>query len=60
MNKLEIKDYIKTECGQLKYKELASRTGFLAKCRLYWFIFFAILRDFNVDIKIREKDQNLD
>tara|TARA_B100000579_G_C22146586_1_gene538982 strand:+ start:86 stop:238 length:153 start_codon:yes stop_codon:yes gene_type:complete len=40
-----IEKYVKTECGLGKYSELKAKKGFLAKVRLYWFLFFATLRD---------------
>tara|TARA_Y100001954_G_scaffold101882_1_gene110771 strand:- start:624 stop:755 length:132 start_codon:yes stop_codon:yes gene_type:complete len=36
---------IKTKCGIDKYKLLKKRNGILNKLRLYWYIFFAGLRD---------------
>ena len=36
---------IKTKCGIDKFKLLKERKGILNKIRLYWFIFFAGLRD---------------
>ena len=41
-----IEKYVKTECGLNKYSELKTKEGVFAKARLYWFIFFATLRDF--------------
>ena len=38
---------IKTTCGVEKYNRLKKNKSFLGKLRLYWFNFFAILRDFN-------------
>ncbi len=38
---------IKTTCGIEKYNRLKKNKSFLGKLRLYWFNFFAILRDFN-------------
>jgi hypothetical protein len=37
--------WIKTECGQAKYAELAARSGFLPRLRLVWFVLIAALRD---------------
>lgn len=37
--------WIKAECGRIKYQELAGRTGFYAKIRLYWFVLIAAIRD---------------
>ena len=40
-----IDKYVKTECGLNKYSKLKAKRGVLAKARLYWFLFFATLRD---------------
>ncbi len=40
--------WIKTECGRTKYLDLAARSGYLAKLRLYWFVLVAALRDINL------------
>jgi hypothetical protein len=37
--------WIRTECGQAKYLELASRPGVLARLRLVWFVLIGALRD---------------
>jgi hypothetical protein len=37
--------WIRTECGQAKYLELASRPGVLAWLRLVWFVLIGALRD---------------
>ena len=44
MNK-DIKDYIKTECGLSKFNLLKARKGFFNKCRFYWFVMIATIRD---------------
>ena len=49
MNKLSIFSFIKTECGRAKYKILASKKGVLNRIRLYWFILFAIIEDWNLN-----------
>jgi hypothetical protein len=36
---------IKTQCGINKYHKLKVRKGLLNKVRLYWFVFFAVIRD---------------
>ena len=36
---------IKTQCGINKYHKLKVRKGLLNKVRLYWFVFFAGIRD---------------
>jgi len=48
MNKKKIYNFIKTECGQVKYEKLSLNKTFYGKIRLYWFILFATLKDFNI------------
>tara|TARA_B100000965_G_scaffold29463_2_gene21780 strand:+ start:289 stop:441 length:153 start_codon:yes stop_codon:yes gene_type:complete len=48
MNQKNIYKFIKTECGQAKYEALALNQTFYGKVRLYWFIFFAAIKDFNI------------
>jgi hypothetical protein len=38
---------IKTTCGLEKYDILKKNKTFIGKLRLYWFKFFAIIRDLN-------------
>ena len=38
---------IKTSCGIEKYNKLKTNKTFTGKLRLYWFNFFAIIRDLN-------------
>ena len=38
---------IKTACGIDKYKKLKRNNTFIGKLRLYWFNFFAVIRDLN-------------
>ena len=38
---------IKTSCGLEKYNKLKMNKTFIGKLRLYWFNFFAIIRDLN-------------
>ena len=40
--------WIKTECGRAKYADLNSRSGFIAKARLGWFVVIAALRDWRL------------
>ena len=42
-----IKFRIKTTCGLEKYDKLKTNKTFIGKLRLYWFKFFAIIRDLN-------------
>ena len=48
MNKLSIFSLIKTKCGRAKYEILASKTGIFNRIRLYWFIIFATIADWNL------------
>ena len=43
---LLMKKHIKTVCGLEKYEELVKRKGVLRKLRFYWFVVFAVIRDF--------------
>ena len=48
MNNKNIHRFIKTECGRAKYENLVLNKTFFGKIRLYWFIFFATLKDINI------------
>tara|TARA_B100000927_G_scaffold280719_1_gene265548 strand:+ start:65 stop:217 length:153 start_codon:yes stop_codon:yes gene_type:complete len=48
MTQKKIYKFIKTNCGQAKYEKLSLNKTLYGKIRLYWFIFFAILKDINV------------
>ena len=48
MDKNRIFKLIKTECGRTKYEMLASKKGLFNRIRLYWFIVFAIIEDWNL------------
>ena len=37
---------IKTSCGINKFNELKEKKGFFNKIRFYWFLFFAIIKDY--------------
>ena len=37
---------IKTSCGIDKFNQLKIKQGLLNKIRLYWFVVFAVIRDF--------------
>ena len=41
----KLKKFIKTQCGLEKYEYLRSKPGILNLVRLYWFVFFASIRD---------------
>ncbi len=47
MNKF-IFSLIKTECGRAKYEDLSSKKGIFNTIRLYWFIIFATIEDWNI------------
>lgn len=36
---------IRSDCGRAKYLELAARRGLLARMRLAWFVWIAMIRD---------------
>ena len=40
--------FIKTECGREKYENLILNKTLFGKLRLYWFVFFATLKDINI------------
>jgi hypothetical protein len=44
----EVHRWIKTECGRIRYAELASRPGAIARLRLVWFVLIAALRDWRL------------
>ena len=48
MNKTKIFSLIKTECGRAKYDVLATKKGIFNRIRLYWFIIFAAIEDWNL------------
>ena len=48
MDKNRIFSLIKTECGRAKYERLASKKGIFNRIRLYWFIVFAAIEDWNL------------
>ena len=41
---------IKSPCGQSKYEKLTLNKTFFGRIRLYWFIIFATIRDFNLKV----------
>ncbi len=51
MNKISIYSLIKTECGRAKYEMLVSKKGIFNRIRLYWFIIFATIEDWNLKAK---------
>ena len=48
MVKNRIESLIKTECGRAKYEMLASKKCIFHRIRLYWFIVFAAIEDWNI------------
>ena len=48
MDKKIIYKFIKTPCGQMKYEQLSLNKSLFGQLRLYWFIFFAALRDLTI------------
>ena len=48
MNKNLIFSLIKTECGRAKYEMLSSKKGIINRLRLYWFVLFAAIEDWNL------------
>ena len=48
MDKNRIFSLIKTDCGRAKYEMLASKKGIFNSIRLYWFIVFATIEDWNL------------
>ncbi len=49
MQNSNLDSLIKTDCGRAKYIELSKRNGLFAKIRLAWFVFFAVLKDWNLN-----------
>ena len=43
--------WVKTECGQAKYLQLARRNGPWARLRRWWFVLIAALRDWRLPAK---------
>ena len=52
-----MKKHIKTICGLEKYEELIERKGVLSKLRFYWFIFFAVIKDFGKEKERKEENK---
>tara|TARA_Y100001978_G_scaffold52440_1_gene47080 strand:- start:553 stop:705 length:153 start_codon:yes stop_codon:yes gene_type:complete len=48
MEQKQIYKFIKTSCGQSKYEQLSLNKSLYGKIRLYWFVLFATLKDFNI------------
>ena len=48
MTQKKIYKFIKSPCGQKKYEELYLNKTFFGRLRLFWFIAFATIRDFNL------------
>ncbi len=43
-----INSLIKTQCGRETYAKLIQNQVFIPRLRLYWFIFWAVLKDWNI------------
>ena len=52
-----MKKHIKTVCGLEKYEELVKRKGVLRKLRFYWFVVFAVIRDFGKEKEFIEDNK---
>ena len=39
---------IKTPCGRSKFNELSTKKDLASRIRLIWFVFFAVIQDFNL------------
>jgi len=50
MDRKQILSLIKTECGRAKYEMLSSKKGIFNRIRLYWFILFAAIEDWNLKV----------
>jgi len=48
MDKSKIFSLIKTDCGRAKYEMLAAKKGMFNRIRLYFFIVFAAIEDWNL------------
>ena len=48
MKEPKIFNFIKTPCGQAKYRELSSKKGLISQIRLIWFITIASIKDWNI------------
>tara|TARA_Y100001968_G_scaffold60086_1_gene51044 strand:- start:219 stop:377 length:159 start_codon:yes stop_codon:yes gene_type:complete len=48
MDKNRIFSLIKTECGRAKYETLSAKKGIFNRLRLYWFVIFAAIEDWNL------------
>ena len=48
MTQKRIYKFIKSACGQAKYEKLTLNKTFFGRIRLFWFIVFAAIRDYNL------------
>ena len=48
MDQNPIFSLIKSKCGRAKYEMLAYKKGIFNRIRLYWFIVFAAIEDWNL------------
>ena len=49
MSQPKLFSLIKTPCGRTKYLELSTKKGMFAQIRLWWFIFFAVIKDWQLE-----------
>ena len=54
MKEPTVNSFIKTTCGRKKYQELRIKKGFFSQMRLYWFIFIATIKDWNIPLDHNE------
>ncbi len=47
MSEKKIYKFIKSPCGQMKFEKLSLNKTIYGRLRLFWFIFFATIRDIN-------------
>ncbi len=48
MSQPKIHYWIKTPCGRSKFLELSNKKGAIARIRLFWFVFIASIKDWNL------------
>tara|TARA_B100000900_G_scaffold327513_1_gene287652 strand:- start:2136 stop:2288 length:153 start_codon:yes stop_codon:yes gene_type:complete len=47
MSEKKIYKFIKSPCGQMKFEKLSLNKTIYGRVRLFWFVFFATIRDIN-------------
>ena len=58
MDKEIIYSLIKTPCGRQKYEYLSKKQNIFAKLRLFWFVFFAAIKDWGLEIQEVSDESN--